>query len=63
MLEPIPLSLACQRLSCPWVRGWRYVLEGDLCGEKIRGRWYVTKESLERLVERVGNSSHPPEAA
>ena len=43
----IPLPEAAQKLGVSWERAWRSLLRGELQGQKLDGRWYVTEASLE----------------
>ncbi len=53
----VPLSLAAQRLSLSWAAGWRLVLTGKLRGRRVRGRWLVSRASLDALL-RERNRTH-----
>ncbi len=49
----VPLVRLCVALRIPWYKGWRRVLEGDVEGELIGKRWYVSGAALQRaLAER-----------
>ncbi len=49
--ETVSLPAAAQALGKSWIQAWRLVLTGDLKGSKVRGRWQIDRESLDRLVE------------
>ena len=48
--EQIPLVEAARRLQISWASAWRALLVGRLDGEKIRGRWFVTRASVKYLA-------------
>ncbi len=54
-IEPtIPLVEAAHKLGISWNRAWRLLLQGDLKGFKVNGRWVVTRESLQASQQSHG---------
>ncbi len=51
-IHELPLPVAALRLGISWERAWRRLLEGRLQGRKVKGRWLVTAESVERELKR-----------
>jgi hypothetical protein len=49
----IALPEAARRLRVPWLRAWDHLLTGELDGEKIRGRLFVTERSVAALADRL----------
>ncbi len=45
----VRLSQAAMRLEVAYSSAYNLMLKGELDGEMIRGRWYVSRESLDRV--------------
>jgi len=58
--EIVPLSIAAQNLRVSWGVAWRRLLRGELVGRQIGSRWFVTRESLESLVQQQQSTSGNP---
>jgi hypothetical protein len=58
----VPLALAAQSAGLSWAQAWRLVLRGELEGRKAKGRWVVTRASLDawhkahRIVRAAGRN-------
>ena len=52
----IPLAEGAHRLSLSWGQAWRLLLNGSLQGEKVRGRWMVSRASVDRLARERADS-------
>jgi hypothetical protein len=48
----LPLVIVAQRLKQSYNRTMDMILTGQLAGERIQGRWYVTIESVEAIEQR-----------
>lgn len=60
----MPLALAAQKLGLSWRRAWGLVLEGQLGGRQVNGRWLVSRADTERLAqERSWGENAPVDAA
>ncbi len=46
----LDLVAAAARLRVPWHTAHRWVLTGRLEGRRRKGRWFVTKASVEHLI-------------
>ncbi len=46
-------------LKCGWRTAYDLVLAGQLEGELVRGRWRVTKESVDRVVAERASEPSP----
>jgi hypothetical protein len=49
----LPLSDAARTLGLPWEAAWRLVLTRRLDAERRSNRWYVSRESVERLATEL----------
>jgi phage FluMu gp28-like protein len=47
----VPLAEAAHRLGWTWGRAFNAILSHQLAGERRGGRWFVSGEQLDRLVE------------
>jgi len=57
MPKMIGLAEAAQRLKLPYQDAHRLLLTGALRGEKRKGRWFVRRDDVDRLV-RSGDRDH-----
>lgn len=48
----IPLSEAAHLLGLSWGQAWRLVLQHELEGEKVKGRWMVSASGIEKRLRR-----------
>lgn len=53
----IGLAEAAQQLRLPYQDAHRLLLTGALRGKKVRGRWLVDRESVQRLLRQREQSS------
>jgi hypothetical protein len=65
----VPLSDTCQILGMKWSRVWSMLHERELVGKKVKGRWFVSEESIRQLQgalmpktrsERATHNSNQP---
>lgn len=52
-LDREPLALAGQTLRVSYNRALNFVMLGRLDGRRVRGRWFVTRVSIQRLAEEL----------
>ena len=53
----VPLASAAMELQATWPQAYNLLLSGRLEGRKVRGRWLVSRESVEReKLERSGRA-------
>jgi len=50
-IEEMTLPQACRLLGTSWVQAYRLLLRGELDGRQEKGRWRVTRASVERVLE------------
>lgn len=62
MPRTIPLVLAANRLGIGYPVVYRLMFTKCLIGERIRGRWFVTEESVEALEREILAKQDPVEA-
>jgi hypothetical protein len=61
--DAIGLAECAQRLAIPYQDAHRLLLLGRLAGVKRGGRWFVARESLDRLLLERGCSPVAPAAS
>jgi hypothetical protein len=49
--DEVSLPRACQMLGKSWVQVYRLLLRGELDARQERGRWRITRASVERVLE------------
>ena len=54
----VPLAHYCKETGTPYATGYSALMRGDLPGENVYGRWWVTAEAL-RSAKRPTTTNQP----
>ncbi len=55
----VPLSVAAQRLRWSWGQTFDAILKGRLAGERRKGRWYVSVQSVDGILHEGKRNAAP----